>query len=73
MTVSAQRHSDYEEKDKKGKYIRSERSYGTYSRSFDVSGVDTEGIKGGYKDGVLTLTLPKQTEEVPASRRIEIQ
>ena len=63
--VSAQRHSDYEEKDKKGKYIRSERSYGTYSRSFDVTGVDTEGIKGGYKDGVLTLTLPKKAEDTP--------
>lgn len=73
MTVSAQRHSDYEEKDKKGKYIRSERSYGTYSRSFDVSGVDTEGIKGGYKDGVLTLTLPKKADNTPTSHRIELE
>ena len=36
-------------------------------------GIDTEKITAAYDKGVLTLTLPKQTEEVPASRRIEIQ
>lgn len=73
MTVQAQRHSQVEEKDKKGKYIRSERSYGMYSRSFDVSNVDTAGIKGGYKDGVLTLTLPKKAQETPTGHRVELE
>ena len=45
LTVKAERHSKLEEKDKKDKIIRVERSYGSYSRQFDVSGVDTDKIK----------------------------
>ena len=36
LTISAQRHSEHENKDKRGKYLCCERSYGTYSRSFNV-------------------------------------
>ena len=73
LTVSAERHSEHEEKDKKNKYVRCERSYGSYSRSFDISGIDCANIKAGYKDGVLTLTLPKQKKEEPTGRRLEIE
>ena len=72
MTITAERHSDHEEKDKKGNYLRCERSYGSYQRSFDLSGIDESGIKAEYADGVLKLTLPKKSPEVPAARRIEI-
>ena len=73
LTVSAERHSKIEEKDKKDKVVRVERSYGSYSRSFDISGIDCANIKAGYKDGVLTLTLPKQKKEEPTGRRLEIE
>ena len=73
LTISAERHSEHEEKDKQGNYLRCERSYGSYQRSFDVSGIDESALKAEYNDGVLKLTLPKKTPEVPASRRIEIQ
>ena len=73
LTVSAERNAEKEEKDEKGSYLRRERSYGSYSRSFDVSNVKSEEIKVAYKDGVLALTLPKKTAQVPASRRIEIE
>ena len=53
--------------------IRCERSYGSFSRSFDISGIQGEDISAAYADGVLTLTLPKQNKAVPASRRLEIQ
>lgn len=72
MTIRAQRRSAYEEKDKKGKYVRCERSYGSYARQFDVSGINTEAITAAYQDGVLKLTLPKREETVPAARRLEI-
>ena len=72
MTITAERHSDHEEKDKKGNYLRCERSYGSYQRSFDLSGIDESGIKAEYADGVLKLTLPKKSPETPAARRIEI-
>lgn len=73
LTVQAERHSKVEEKDKQDKVIRMERSYGSYSRQFDVSGIDTEHISAKYENGVLSLVLPKKPEEVPQSRRLEIE
>lgn len=73
LTVSAQRHSEHEEKDKKGKYIRCERSYGNYSRSFDLSGVKADAVTAKYENGVLKLTMPKKTETKSSSRRLEIE
>ena len=73
MTITAERHSEYEQKDKKGDYVRCERSYGSFSRSFNTSGIDTENIQASFTDGVLKLTLPKLVETRPASRRLEIQ
>ena len=54
------------------KYVCCERSYGAYSRSFDVSGIRAEGITASYDSGVLTLKLPKKTVEVSSSRQISI-
>ena len=73
LTIKAERHSEHEEKDKKHKYIRCERSYGSYCRQFDVSGVDTDGIKAKYEDGVLKLTLPKKPEIAEKGKHLEIE
>ena len=73
LSISAQRSSSREEKDQEGNYIRCERSYGSFSRSFDISAVKAEGITAGYDNGVLTLTMPKREQTVPTSRRLEIQ
>ena len=73
LTVTAERHSNFEDKDKKNKYVRCERSYGTYARSFDISGIDAKAIKAAYSDGVLRVTLPKQKEVPASSRRLEIE
>ena len=73
LTVSAERHSEWEDSDKKGNYLRCERSFGQYSRSFDVSNVETDQIRADYNNGVLKLTMPKKGKTVPASRRIEIR
>ena len=73
LRVSAERHSEHEDKDKKGKYVRCERSYGSYSREFDLSGIRADKIGAKYEDGVLKLTLPKKEEKVPATRRLEIE
>lgn len=73
LTIRAERHSEHEEKDKKNKYVRCERSYGAYSREFDVSGVKTDQIKVKYENGVLKLTMPKKTQELPASKRLKIE
>lgn len=70
LTISAERHA---EKDEKGNYVRRERSYGSYSRSFDVTGVQTDQITAEYTDGVLKLRLPKKQESLPTTRRLEIR
>lgn len=51
-----------EKAEKQGeKVIYTERSYGSVSRSFSLPGeVDAQRAKAEYKDGVLTLTLPKK-------------
>ena len=71
LSISAERNAVKEEKDEG--YVRCERSYGSFSRSFDISGIRAEDISAAYEDGVLKLTLPKQDKSVPASRRLEIQ
>lgn len=73
LTIKAERHSQVEEKDNHNKVIRRERSYGSYSRQFDVSGIDTEAIKAKYENGVLKLTLPKKQQELPEGKRLEIE
>lgn len=71
LTISAERKSEDEEKNRS--YIKRERFYGSYSRSFDVTGIDVDAIEASYTDGVLELTMPKKKEEIPASRRLEIK
>ena len=73
LTVSAERHSNYEDKDKKGNYLRCERSYGSYSRSFNLDGIDSDKISAAYDNGVLKLTLPKQAPAKATARRLEIE
>ncbi len=73
MTIQAERHSEHEEKDNQGNYLRCERSYGQYQRSFDISGIDTDAIKAEYTDGVLKLTMPKKSSTVSSAKRLEIQ
>ena len=73
LTVRAERHSKAEEKDKKDKLVRIERSYGSYSRQFDVTGINTDKIKAQYDNGVLKLTLPKKEKDRPESRKLEIE
>ena len=73
MTIRAERHSEHEDQDKKGSYVRCERSYGSYERAFDVSGIDTDKIGAQYADGVLKLQMPKMSAVVSGAKQIEIQ
>ena len=72
LTLEAKREEEKEEK-KKGKVIRRERRSGSFMRSFTVGNDITEAdIAANFKNGVLTLTLPKPKESTPSSRRIEV-
>ena len=70
LTITAAHKEETEEK--RDSYIRRERKYGSFSRAFDVSGIDEEHIRAAYQNGVLALTLPKAKPVVPEAKRIEI-
>ena len=73
LTISAERKSESEDKEEDGKYVKRERSYGSFCRSFDLTGINADAIKAAYVDGILKLTLPKQVEQPKAARRLEIE
>ena len=73
LTIHAERHANAEHKDEKTGYIRQERTFGSFSRSFDINEIDESAISAAYVDGVLKLTLPKLQKPLPASHQIEIQ
>ena len=71
LTISVVRKP--EEGDKRPNYVKRERVFGSFSRSFDVSGINVEGIQASYQDGILTLTMPKKVEQKPAKCKLEIK
>lgn len=73
LVISAEKSSEKEDKDDNGKYIRRERTTGSYKRSFGISDVKSDEISAEYKDGILTIDLPKKKAEPPVSKRLEIK
>jgi len=64
----------FEKESKKENYHRIERSYGSFMRSFSLpASVDAKKIAAEYKDGVLTLTLPKKEEAKPKTIKVQVQ
>ena len=72
LTVHAKRQSETSEKDEEGQFIRRERSYGSMTRQFYLKNADEENSKANYTDGVLTLTMPKLTNEDTKKKQIAI-
>lgn len=62
-----------EPKRSQGRYIRRERCCGSYKRSFSLDGINSDEISAEYKNGILTVTLPKTQPQQPQSRRLEIR
>ena len=73
LTIHAEHKSESEDKDEKNNYIRRERSYGSFTRSFDLDGIKSDEISASYKDGILSLTLPKAEAKAEEGRLLEIQ
>lgn len=54
-------------------YLRVERAYGTFTRSFSLPNtVNTEAIKAEYKNGVLSVRMPKREESKPKQIKISV-
>lgn len=72
LTVRGQRKFEKDEKVKG--YHRIERSYGDFVRSFALpQTVDTEKVTADYKNGVLTISLPKKEAAKPRQVKVAVQ
>ncbi len=72
LVVSAELNKKTEEE--KGKLVRSERYVGKYQRSWYVGNkIDQEDISATYKNGVLSLVVPKESKKVPEKSTIAIK
>jgi len=71
LTIRGER--KFERDVKEDNYLRVERAYGSFSRSFSLGNtVNTEAIKAEYRDGVLTLTIPKREEAKPKQVKVSV-
>lgn len=73
LTISADIDESKEQRDDDGRYIRRERRYGSFRRSFSLDNVKADQINAEMKNGILTVYCPKKNETSPNSRRIVIQ
>lgn len=73
LTITAAHSGTREETAADGAYIRRERRWGSFQRSFDVTGIEEKAITAAYENGVLSLTLPKAKPAEPEVHRIEIR
>jgi len=71
ISISGERSHEKETKDKK--FHRIERSYGRYYRSFTIStDIKEDSIKAEFKDGQLTIAIPKADEVKPKEIDIKV-
>jgi len=74
QTLSIKGERRFEEDVSAQGYHRIERSYGSFVRSFAVpNSVDTEKVSADYKNGVLTVKLPKKEAAKPKQVRVEVK
>ena len=70
LTIKGER--KFEDEENRHGYVRIERSYGSFQRSFNVGvPVQADHINASYRDGLLTVTLPKAEHVKP--KKVEIK
>ncbi len=71
LTISSERKN--EKKEKEDNYTRREFVFSSFSRSFTLpKTINVDKINADYKNGVLSLVLPKKEEEAKLTRQIKI-
>jgi len=72
LTIRGER--KFEKKVDENNYLRVERAYGSFSRSFSLANtVNTEAIQADYQNGVLTLSIPKREEAKPKQIKVRVE
>jgi len=71
LTIRGER--NFEDKVNEDNYLRIERTYGSFSRSFSLAtSVNSEAIKADYQNGLLTLSIPKREEAKPKQIKVNV-
>jgi len=71
LTIRGER--KFEKKVSEENYLRVERSYGSFARSFTLANtVNSDAIKAEYQNGVLTLSIPKREEAKPKQIKVNV-
>ena len=71
LTVRGER--KFEQQANEDNYLRIERAYGTFTRSFSLPNtVNPEAIRAEYRNGVLTVRMPKREESKPKQIKIGV-
>src|SRR5437867_7912749 len=71
LTIRGER--EFEKRVNEENYLRVERSYGSFARSFTLANtVNPDAIKAEYRNGVLTLTIPKREEARPKQIKVNV-
>lgn len=73
LTIEGQHKMDNEEKDEKGRTVRSERSYNSVRRQYAIKDVKDDEIKAAYQDGILKIVLPKSEQTSEPKKAIPIE
>ena len=73
LTITAEKNTEDNEEDDDKNYIRKERNYGKYQRSFYVGGIDKDNIQANFENGILKISMPKKEEEKSSKKTIEIK
>jgi HSP20 family protein len=72
LTIRGER--KFEKKVNESNYLRVERAYGSFARSFSLANtVNSEAIQADYKNGVLTLSIPKREEAKPKQIKVNVE
>ena len=70
LTISASKGLDKDEQEKEtGKYIRRERYAGNLSRSFYIGDVKQEDVKAAFKNGILSISVPKEDKKAKEEKK----
>ena len=72
LTIKAEKKSEVNEEDESKNYIRRERSFGSFERTFTLGDLDQEKIDASFADGTLSIVVPKK-EEVENKTVVEIK
>lgn len=74
LTLSGEKKEETEEGDKDGDYYVCERRFGSFRRSIRLpEGIDQEKIDARFRNGVLTVRLPKKPEARQPTRKIDVK